>query len=54
MQLACFIFLLNFIEMLCFGVIKNVKKLELEGDWAEVRAKNVLAQTIPDKIFGTK
>ena len=38
MQLTCFKFIFKFIDK-HLGVIKNVKKLKLEGDWAELDQK---------------
>ena len=52
MQLACFIFLLKFVEML--WSYKKCQKIGVGRALSRVRAKNLLAQTIPDKIFGTK
>ena len=51
-QLAWFIFLLNFIEML--WSYKKCQKIGAGMGLGWVRTKNVLAKTIPDKIFGTK
>ena len=51
-QLTCFIFL-AWLEK-CFEVIEIFQKLKCEGDWAKLRQKNVFAQTVLDKIFGTK
>ena len=51
MQLACFIFLLKFIKML--WSYKKCQKMGVGRGLGQIRAKNVLAQTIPDKICGT-
>ena len=51
-QLACFIFLLKFIEML--WSYRKCQEIRNGRVLSRVRAKNVLAQTIPDKIFTTK
>ena len=44
----------NFLNRSKFGVKENVKKLELEGDWADLGPKICFFQTIPDKTFGIK
>ena len=51
-QLDCFIFLLKFIAMI--WSYKKCQKIGFGRRLAWVRAKNMLAQTILDKIFGTK
>ena len=48
-QLPCFAFLLNFIEML--WNFKQCQKIGVGRRLGQVRAKNVLAQTIPENIF---
>ena len=48
----CFIFLLKFVEML--WSYKNCQKNWSWKGLGWVRIKNLLAQTIPNKIFGTK
>ena len=52
MQLTCFIFLLKFKEML--WSYKKCQKIGVGRGLGRVRNKNLLAQTIPEKIFGTK
>ena len=51
-QLACFIFLSRLEK--CFEVTEIFQKFKCEGDWVKLREKNLFAQTILDKIFGTK
>ena len=51
-QLACFMFLSRLEK--CFEVTEISQKFKCEGDWAKLRGKNLFAQTIMDKIFGTK
>ena len=51
-QLACFMFLLKFIEML--WSYKKSQKIGVGRGLGRVRTKNLFALTISDKIFGTK
>ena len=51
-QLTCFIFLLKFLQVL--WSYKKCQKIGVERGLGRATIKNVLAQTILDKIFGTK
>ena len=51
-QLTCFIFLLKFIEM--YWSHKKAQEIGVGRGLGRVKIKNLFAQTISDKIFGTK
>ena len=52
MQLTSFVFLLKFVEMIWSH--KKCQKVGVGMGLGQVRTKKLLAQTISDKIFGTK
>ena len=51
-QLTCFTILMKFLEMI--WSYKECQKVVVGRGMGRVRTKKLLAQTISDKIFGTK